>query len=112
MSRDTRRKRGVLPGFGLSMGFTLTYLGLVVLIPLATVFASSSSLGFDRFIETVTAPRVVASFRLSFGAAFIAAVVNAVFGLLVAWVLVRYEFPGKDMVDAVVDLPFALPTAV
>jgi len=101
-----------LPGFELSLGFTLLYLSLVVLIPLSAVFMKSFTLTFDNFVETVSAPRVLASFRLSFGAAFAAAAVNAVFGLLVAWVLVRYRFPGRKLVDALVDLPFALPTAV
>ena len=102
----------MLPGFELSLGFTLLYLSLVVLIPLSAVFMKSFTLSGLQFWETVSSPRVLASFRLSFGAAFGAAAVNAVFGLLVAWVLVRYRFPGRRMVDALVDLPFALPTAV
>jgi sulfate transport system permease protein len=101
-----------LPGFGLTMGFTVCYLSLIVLIPLAAVFIRSSGLGAHEFWAAITSPRVLASFRLSFGASFIAALINAVFGLLVAWVLVRYEFPGRRFIDAVVDLPFALPTAV
>jgi sulfate/thiosulfate transport system permease protein len=104
--------RRVLPGFELSLGFTLLYLSLVVLIPLSAVFMKSFSLTLEQFVQIVTAPRVLASFRLSFGAAFAAALVNAVFGLLVAWVLVRYRFPGRRLLDALVDLPFALPTAV
>jgi sulfate/thiosulfate transport system permease protein len=101
-----------LPGFELALGFTLLYLSLVVLIPLSAVFLKSFTLTFSNFMQVVSEPRVLASFRLSFGAAFGAAVVNAVFGLLVAWVLVRYRFPGRRLLDALVDLPFALPTAV
>jgi sulfate transport system permease protein len=107
-----RAERGPLPGFGLSMGTTLLYLSLVVLIPLATVFLRSTTLGWERFLELVTSDRAVASYRLTFGAAAAAAAVNLVFGLLVAWVLERYRFPGRKLVDALVDLPFALPTAV
>jgi sulfate/thiosulfate transport system permease protein len=106
------KQRSILPGFGLSMGFTLMYLSLIVLIPIAALFLRTTSLSWAEFWSTVTAPRVVASYQLSFGTSFIAALVNAVFGLLVAWVLVRYSFPGKRIVDALVDLPFALPTAV
>ncbi|MBN8282743.1 MAG: sulfate ABC transporter permease subunit CysT [Zoogloea sp.] len=102
----------VLPGFGLSLGYTLGYLSLIVLIPLAAVFLKAGSLGFEHFWAAATSPRVLASYRLSFGASLIAAAINAVFGLLLAWVLVRYSFPGKRLVDALVDLPFALPTAV
>jgi sulfate transport system permease protein len=105
-------KRNVLPGFRLTLGCTLLYLGLIVLIPLAGVFIKTSSLTWGQFWEAITAPRVMASYRLSFGASFAAALVNLVFGLLVAWVLARYRFPGKKLVDALVDLPFALPTAV
>jgi sulfate transport system permease protein len=106
------RTRSVLPGFNIALGFTLLYLGLVVLIPLSAAFAKTLTLDWDAFAAAVTAPRVLASLRLSFGAALIAAAINAVFGLLVAWVLVRYPFPGRRIVDALVDLPFALPTAV
>lgn len=106
------KKRSILPGFGLAMGFTLFYLSLVVLVPLSAAFLKTASFGWERFWATVTDPRVLASYRLSFGASLIAATINAVCGLLVAWVLVRYSFPGKRMVDALVDLPFALPTAV
>jgi len=106
------RAHRVLPGFGLSLGFTLTYLSLIVLIPLAAVFLRTTSLSFDAFWQAVSAPRVVASYRLSFGASLLAAVINTVFGFLLAWSLVRYRFPGKRIVDALVDLPFALPTAV
>ena len=106
------RRRSVLPGFGLSLGCALLYLGLVVLIPLAAAFIKSAQLSWPEFVEIVTAPRVVASYRLTFGAAFAAAGINAVFGLLVAWVLVRYAFPFRRLADALVDLPFALPTAV
>jgi sulfate/thiosulfate transport system permease protein len=101
-----------LPGFELALGFTLLYLSLIVLIPLSAVFIKTFTLTLSGFWETVTAPRVLASFRLSFGASLIAAAINTVFGLVVAWVLVRYRFPGKKLIDAMVDLPFALPTAV
>lgn len=106
------KQRSILPGFGLAMGFTLLYLSLIVLIPVAALFLRTTSLSLGEFWAIVTAPRVLASYQLSFGASLIAALVNAVFGLLVAWVLVRYSFPGKRIVDALVDLPFALPTAV
>ena len=106
------RKNSVLPGFRLTLGFTLFYLGLIVLIPLAAVFWKTSTLTWSQFWQTVTMPTAVASYRLTFGASFLAALVNAVFGLVVAWVLVRYEFFGKKIVDSLVDLPFALPTAV
>lgn len=102
----------VLPGFGLTLGYSLTYLSLIVLIPLAALVLKTFTLTWDQFVAAVTSPRVTASYRLTFGASFIAAAVNVVFGLLVAWVLVRYRFPGKKFVDALVDLPFALPTAV
>jgi sulfate transport system permease protein len=105
-------RRSVLPGFGVALGFTLAYLSLVVLIPLAATVAKTMTLSWEGFWVAVSAPRVVASYRLSFGAALIAALVNGVFGLIVAWVLVRYRFPGRKLVDALVDLPFALPTAV
>lgn len=106
------RQPSVLPGFGLTLGFTLAYLGFIVFIPLALGFAQAFELSFAEFWRTVTAPRVVASYQLTFGAAFLAAAFNALLGLIVAWVLVRYSFPGKRLVDALVDLPFALPTAV
>jgi sulfate transport system permease protein len=106
------RRHSVLPGFGIALGFTLLYLSLVVLIPLSATFLKTFSLTWDAFWSAVTAPRVLASYRLTFGASFLAALVNGVFGLLVAWVLVRYRFPGKRIIDAFVDLPFALPTAV
>jgi sulfate transport system permease protein len=106
------RRAGVLPGFGLAMGTTLTYVGLLVLLPLSTLVLKSSTLSWHQFWATVTAPRVVAAYRLSFLAATIAAAINLVFGLLLAWVLERYHFFGRRLVDAVVDLPFALPTAV
>ncbi len=107
-----RTSRSVLPGFGLSLGITCTYLSLMVLLPLATVFVRTADLSWAAFWATVSDPRVVASYRVTFGASFAAAVINSVFGLLVAWVLVRYRFPGRRLVDAMVDLPFALPTAV
>ena len=109
--RKVRSKR-VLPGFGLTLGYTIFYLSIIVLIPLTALLFKSSTLTMSQFWEAVSAPRVLASYRLTFGASFFAACVNLVFGLLVAWVLVRYQFPGKKVVDALVDLPFALPTAV
>ena len=110
--RIGRNRAHVIPGFGLSMGFTLFYLGLVVLIPLSATFLKSTELSWPDFWKTVTAPRVLASYKLSFGASLAAALVNGVFGFMVAWALVRYSFPGRKLLDAVVDLPFALPTAV
>ncbi len=107
-----RRPRRVLPGFGLTLGYTMLYLSLVVLIPLSAVFIRSFGSGWLHFWEVVTAPRVLASLKLSFGASMMAATINLGFGLLVAWVLVRYTFPFKRLIDAMVDLPFALPTAV
>ena len=112
-TRSGRRSaRRVLPGFGLSLGYTLVYLCLIVLIPLSAAFFKTAQLTWPEFVAVVTAPRVMASYRLTFGASFGAAAINTVFGLLVAWVLVRYRFPGRALVDALVDLPFALPTAV
>jgi sulfate transport system permease protein len=108
----SRRARRILPGYGLSLGMTWLYLGLLVLIPLSGLFLKTFTLTWDQFWETVAAPRALAAYRLTFGASLAAASINAVFGLLVAWVLVRYRFPGKGLVDALVDLPFALPTAV
>ena len=107
-----KKTTSVLPGFRLTLGYTVLYLSLIVLIPLACAFWKTSALTWDQFWHTVTAPRVLASYRLSFGASFLAALTNLFFGLLVAWVLVRYQFWGKRFVDALVDLPFALPTAV
>lgn len=107
-----RATKKVLPGFGLTMGYTLFYLSIIVLIPLSALLFKTFSLTWEQFVTAVTSPRVMASYRLTFGASLIAALVNLVFGLLVAWVLVRYKFPGKKIVDALVDLPFALPTAV
>jgi len=108
----TFKQRSILPGFGLSLGFTVLYLSLIVLIPLSATFLKASSLTWHQFWLVVTAPRALASYRLSFGASAIAAAMNLVFGLIVAWVLVRYSFPGKRLLDSLVDLPFALPTAV
>lgn len=106
------KQYSVIPGFGITLGFTVIYLSLLVLIPLSLLFLKASALGWEHFWNTVISARVAASLKLSFGTAFISATVNAVFGLLVAWVLVRYDFPGKKIADALVDLPFALPTAV
>lgn len=105
-------KQSVIPGFGVTLGFTLAYLGLIVLIPLSAVVWKTTDLTLVQFWATVTEPRVVASLKLSFGASLIAATVNGFFGLILAWALVRYNFPGKKIVDTLVDLPFALPTAV
>ena len=107
-----RPARRVLPGFHLTLGYTVLYLSLIVLIPLTALVFKTFTLSFDQFWAAVSSPRVLASYRLTFGASLLAAVVNLFFGLLVAWVLVRYEFPGKKIMDALVDLPFALPTAV
>ncbi|SEU10555.1 sulfate ABC transporter permease subunit CysT [Stigmatella erecta] len=107
-----RRARRILPGFGLTLGLTWFYLGLLVIVPLSSLFLKTFTLSWDQFWTTVGSARALAAYRLTFGASLVAAVTNAVFGLLVAWVLVRYRFPGKALVDALVDLPFALPTAV
>ncbi len=107
-----RRRHRVLPGLGLTLGFSLFYLSLVVLLPLAALALKTASYGWASFWSATSAPRVVASYRLSFGASAAGALTNAVFGLIVAWVLVRYRFPGRRVVDALVDLPFALPTSV
>lgn len=112
MSTTTFRKHNVLPGFNISLGYTLLYLGLIVLIPLSAAFFKTYSLGLEGFWAVVTTPRVIASYKLTFGTSLLAAAINAVFGLLVAWVLVRYDFWGRRFIDALVDLPFALPTAV
>jgi sulfate transport system permease protein len=106
------RQRSILPGFGLTLGFTVTYLSLIVLIPLAALLLKTSVMSWGQFWATVSDARVLAAYRLSFGAAFLAAIINVFFGLIVAWVLVRYRFPGRRLIDALVDLPFALPTAV
>lgn len=106
------RQRSVIPGFGLTLGYTIFYLSLIVLVPLAALFFKAASLSWSEFAAAVSAPRVVASYRLTFGLSLVAAAINAVFGLIVAWTLVRYSFPGRRLLDAVVDLPFALPTAV
>ncbi|MDT7523889.1 sulfate ABC transporter permease subunit CysT [Rhodoferax sp. TBRC 17198] len=109
---NKRAPKRVLPGFRLTLGYTLFYLALIVLLPLSALIFKTFTLTLDQFWAAVASPRVVASYQLTFGASFIAALVNAVFGLLIAWVLVRYQFPGKKIIDALVDLPFALPTAV
>src|SRR5262245_53533930 len=106
------RRRSVIPGFGLTLGLTLSYLSLVVLIPLAFMFLKASDAGLAKIWADLSAPRTIAAFRISFGIAFLAALINAVFGFLVAWVLVRYQFPGRRLLDALIDIPFALPTAV
>lgn len=110
MSRTSARR--VLPGFGLSLGFTIAYLSIIVLIPMIAVFVKAATFTWPEFWNAVTSPRVVASYKLSFGASLLAAAINVVFGFMLAWALVRYSFPGRKLVDALVDLPFALPTAV
>lgn len=106
------RRASAIPGFGLSLGITLAFVGLLIVLPLAGLFAKTATLSWSSFFATVTSERALASYRLTFGASFIAALINASFGFVVAWVLVRYRFPGRAVVDALVDLPFALPTAV
>lgn len=106
------KKPSVIPGFGITLGFALFYLGLIVLIPLAGLVFKTLDMSWQDFIQTITDPRVIAAFKISFGVSIVAAVINSFFGLIVAWVLVRYPFPGKKIADAMVDLPFALPTAV
>lgn len=110
--KQRTRHTSVLPGFGPALGYTLFYLSIIVLIPLSTLVFKTASLTWRQFLEVVTDPRVLASYKVTFGSALAAAAINAVFGLLTAWVLVRYRFPGRKLVDAMVDLPFALPTAV
>jgi sulfate transport system permease protein len=112
MASTYAKSRNVLPGFRLSLGFTLLYLSLLVLIPLSAAFFKTSTLTFDGFLAAAGSPRVLAAYKLSFGASLGAATINAVFGFIVAWVLVRYQFPGRRIIDALVDLPFALPTSV
>jgi len=111
-TRTLLRRHSVLPGFDLALGFTLLYLSLIVLLPLSAAFLKTFTMTWGAFWDAVSSPRVLASYRLTFGASLFGALVNAVFGLIVAWVLVRYEFPFKRVIDALVDLPFALPTAV
>ncbi|MEA2680919.1 MAG: sulfate/thiosulfate transport system permease protein [Candidatus Binataceae bacterium] len=111
-NRTTRATRRVLPGFGLTMGYTLAYLSLIALIPLSTILLKTAGMGYARFWHVVLSPRVIAAFELSIGASIIAAAINSIFGIMVAWTLSRYEFPGKGLLDALVDLPFALPTSV
>ena len=107
-----RTSRSALPGFNLSLGFTVFYLSLIVLVPLSAVFLRTAGMTWEHFMQAIASPRVLASYRISFGASFLASLLNLVFGLLLAWVLVRYPFPGRKVIDALVDLPFALPTAV
>ncbi|MEW8986934.1 MAG: sulfate ABC transporter permease subunit CysT, partial [Bacillus sp. (in: firmicutes)] len=112
MRRVSFKKNHVLPGFGLTMGYTTLYLSILVLLPLSMILLYTAQMGWKDFWDTVLDPRVVASYKLSFGASLTAGLINAIFGVLLAWVLVRYSFPGKKIIDGLVDLPFALPTAV
>ncbi|RID85418.1 sulfate ABC transporter permease subunit CysT [Peribacillus asahii] len=107
-----RKRRNIIPGFGLSLGYTMLYVSILVLLPLSMVFINTTTMNWSEFIETITDERVVASYKLSFGTALAAGILNVIFGTIIAWVLVRYPFPGKRIVDGLVDLPFALPTAV
>ena len=107
-----KQRRRLVPGFSLTLGFTVTYLSLIVLFPLVMVFVKTSGLGWDGFLKAISSPRVIAACKLTFGASALAAVINALFGFVLAWVLVRYRFPGRKFLDAAVDLPFAMPTAV
>ena len=109
--RKSKNKR-VIPGFGLSFGITITMLGLIVIIPLCSLVVFSAKLSFPEFLDTITRPRVLSSYAVSFFTAFVAAAIDAVMGMIIAWVLVRYEFPGKRILDGCIELPFALPTAV
>lgn len=106
------RAPSILPGFGITLGFSTFFLSAIVLVPLAALVAKTGTMGWSEFINTITDPRAVASYRLTFGASFLAAALNGVFGFLIAWTLVRYEFPGRKLIDALIDMPFALPTAV
>jgi sulfate/thiosulfate transport system permease protein len=106
------KRNSVLPGFGLSLGFTMFYISLLVILPLSMIFINSVTVEWSEIWETISDPRVVASYKLSFGAAFLAAFINVIFGVLIAWILVRYQFPGRRIIDGLVDLPFALPTAI
>ena len=110
--KKKQRKKNILPGFGLSMGITTLYLSLFILIPLSMVFIESSKLGWSEFWQVVTNERVVHAYKVTFATSFAAALFNGIFGLMIAWVLVRYSFPGKRFIDGIIDLPFALPTAV
>ena len=112
LGRTLLRRHSVLPGFDLALGFVLLYVSLIVLLPLSAAFLKTFTMSWQQFVDATTTPRVLASYRLTFGASFLAALLNAVFGLIVAWVLVRYRFTGQRLIDALVDLPFALPTAV
>jgi sulfate transport system permease protein len=112
MRTTEQRKRNVIPGFGLTMGYTITYLSLIALIPLSTIILKTSTIGWARFWAVVLSPRVLAAYRLSIGASLAGATVNSIFGVIVAWALVRYRFPLREFVDSLVDLPFALPTSV
>jgi len=107
-----KKRTGVLPGFGLSLGFTMTYISILVILPLSMIFINSATAPWSKIWHTISEPRVMASYKLSIGASLMAAAINVIFGVLIAWVLVRYRFPGKRIIDGLVDLPFALPTAI
>ncbi|TSI06843.1 sulfate ABC transporter permease subunit CysT [Lysinibacillus sp. BW-2-10] len=107
-----RKKKTIIPGFSLTLGYTMIYLSIIVLLPLSMIFFNTLSMSWSEFYETITHPRAVASYKLTLGTALAAGIINVVFGTIIAWVLIRYEFPGKKLVDGIVDLPFALPTAV
>ncbi|WP_314589602.1 sulfate ABC transporter permease subunit CysT [Paenibacillus terrigena] len=112
MTKLKSKRIKVLPGFGLTLGYSIFYLSIIVLIPLASLFVETANASWDKIWQTISDPRVIASYRVTFLSAFYAAVINVIFGLLLAWVLVRYKFPGKKLIDGIIDLPFALPTAV
>ena len=112
LCRMTAQKNSVLPGFGLTLGFTFFYLGAILLVPMAALILRACEIHWHDFVRLATQPRALAAYRLTFSAALVAALVNAVFGTLLAWVLVRYEFPGRRLIDALVDFPFALPTEI
>ena len=107
-----KKAKRVIPGFGLTMGFCLIYLSLIVIIPLGILIIRGSGIGFEKFLEAAFAPRILHGYLVSFGCSFIAAIVNSIFGIILAWILVRYDFPFKRIIDGLIDLPFALPTAV
>src|SRR3954469_23726656 len=112
VGKSRQREPNVIPGFGITLGFTTFFLCAIVLLPLSALVLKTAGMDFSRFIAVITSPRALASYRLSFGASLVAASVNVVFGFAIAWTLVRYDFPGRKLIDAIIDMPFALPTAV